>query len=62
MSISFTDKFRARVMLTTGAYLSIITNIAISFSVSPTIIMLLLGIEGYFQSMAWAPDAELINN
>lgn len=56
------DKLSARIMVTTGAYLSIITNIAISYSSSPTIIMLLWALNGYFQSMAWAPGAKLINN
>ena len=56
------DRFSARLMVTVGAYLSIITNIAISFSQSATMIMLLWALNGYFQSMAWAPGAKLINN
>lgn len=56
------DRFSARLMVTLGAYLSILTNIAISFSSSPTMIMLLWALNGYFQSMAWAPGAKLINN
>ncbi|WP_316838503.1 MFS transporter [Pedobacter gandavensis] len=56
------DRFSARLMVTLGAYLSILTNIAISFSDNATVIMLLWAANGYFQSMAWAPGAKLINN
>ncbi|MCX2452478.1 MFS transporter [Pedobacter sp. PLR] len=56
------DRFSARLMVTLGAYLSIMTNIAISFSSSTTMIMILWACNGYFQSMAWAPGAKLINN
>lgn len=56
------DRLSARLMVSVGAYLSILTNIAISFSNSATMIMLLWALNGYFQSMAWAPGAKLINN
>ena len=56
------DRLSARIMVTTGAYLSIMTNVAISFSSNPTLIMILWALNGYFQSMAWAPGAKLINN
>lgn len=56
------DRFSARLMVTIGAYLSILTNIAISFSNSATMVMILWALNGYFQSMAWAPGAKLINN
>lgn len=56
------DRFSARLMVTVGAYLSILTNIAISFSNSATMVMILWALNGYFQSMAWAPGAKLINN
>lgn len=56
------DRFSARLMVTLGAYLSILTNIAISFSNSATMVMILWALNGYFQSMAWAPGAKLINN
>lgn len=56
------DRLSARLMVTVGAYLSIMTNIAISFSNSATMIMVLWALNGYFQSMAWAPGAKLINN
>lgn len=56
------DRFSARLMVTAGAYLSIMTNIAISFCNSATLIMILWALNGYFQSMAWAPGAKLINS
>lgn len=56
------DRFSARLMMTTGAYLSIFTNIAISFANSLYPIMVLWALNGYFQSMAWAPGGKLINN
>lgn len=56
------DRFSARLMVSVGAYLSILTNIAISYSNSVEMIMVLWAFNGYFQSMAWAPGARLINN
>ncbi|WP_235972801.1 MFS transporter [Pedobacter ghigonis] len=56
------DKLSPKLMVVAGAYLSIITNIAISFSNTATVIMVLWGLNGFFQSMAWAPGAKLINN
>ncbi len=49
-------------MVTTGAYLSVFTNIAISYASSATAIMILWALNGYFQSMAWAPGGKLISN
>lgn len=56
------DKLSPKLMVVSGAYLSILTNIAISFSNSAVVIMILWGLNGFFQSMAWAPGAKLINN
>jgi len=56
------DKFSARLMVPTGAFLSIAANVAISFSSSETIIMILWACNGYFQSMAWAPGSKVIAN
>lgn len=56
------DRLSARVMVTTGAYLSVLTNIAVSYSDSITVIMILWALNGYFQSMAWAPGGKLISN
>ncbi len=56
------DRLSARVMVTAGAYLSVLTNIAVSYSDSITSIMILWALNGYFQSMAWAPGGKLISN
>lgn len=56
------DRLSPKLMVVAGAYLSILTNIAISFSNSAMVIMILWGLNGFFQSMAWAPGAKLINN
>lgn len=59
---SLADRFSPRIMVVTGAYLSIATNVAISFSSNPYTILFLWGINGYFQSLAWAPGGKIINN
>lgn len=56
------DRFSPRLMVVTGAYLSIATNVAISFSSNAYVILFLWGINGYFQSLAWAPGGKIINN
>jgi len=56
------DRLSARVMVTAGAYLSVLTNVAISYSNSIIVIMVLWALNGYFQSMAWAPGSKLITN
>lgn len=56
------DRLSARVMVTAGAYLSVLTNVAVSYSDSITAIMILWALNGYFQSMAWAPGGKLISN
>lgn len=56
------DRFSPRLMVVIGAYLSILTNVAISFASSANVILLLWGLNGYFQSLAWAPGGRLISN
>lgn len=56
------DKLSARFMVPTGAFLSIAANVAISFSSSTFTIMVLWAMNGYFQSMAWAPGSKVISN
>jgi OPA family glycerol-3-phosphate transporter-like MFS transporter len=56
------DKISARILVPTGAFLSIAANVAISFSSSATMIMVLWALNGYFQSMAWAPGSKVIAN
>ncbi|ETZ22065.1 MFS transporter [Pedobacter sp. V48] len=56
------DKLSARFMVPTGAFLSIAANVGISFSTSTIQIMVLWAMNGYFQSMAWAPGSKVISN
>ena len=56
------DRFSARIMMPVGAYLSIGANIAISYANSINLIMVLWALNGYFQSMAWAPGGKIISN
>lgn len=59
---SIADRWNPKLMVVSGAYLSIMTNVAISFSDSFYTIAILWALNGYFQSMAWAPGAKIINN
>lgn len=54
------DRFSARIMVPLGAYLSIAANVAVSFAQSLEWVMLLWALNGYFQSMAWAPGGKVI--
>lgn len=56
------DRFNPRIMVPLGAFLSISTNFAISFAGSAALILVLWALNGYFQSMAWAPGSRLIAN
>ncbi|SIO52995.1 MFS transporter [Chitinophaga niabensis] len=56
------DHFSPRVMIPLGGLLSVLTNVAISFSYSFPLILILWTCNGYFQSMAWAPGGKLITN
>lgn len=56
------DRLSARFMVPTGAFLSIMANVAISFSHSSNMILILWALNGYFQSMAWAPGSKVIAN
>jgi len=56
------DKLSSRFMVPTGAFLSIMANVAISFSHSSDMILILWALNGYFQSMAWAPGSKVISN
>jgi len=55
------DKISARIMVPAGAFLSIAANIGISFSTTTIQIMVLWAMNGYFQSMAWAPGGKVIS-
>ncbi|WP_423737842.1 MFS transporter [Chitinophaga caseinilytica] len=56
------DRLSPRHMILTGGILSVLANICISFSSSFTVILVLWGLNGYFQSMAWAPGSRIIAN
>ena len=56
------DRFGARTMVPLGAFLSIGANIGISYANDVTLILVLWTLNGYFQSMAWAPGGKLIAN
>lgn len=56
------DRFSPRIMISLGAILSVLANFAISFSTTYTYILILWALNGYFQSMAWAPGSRLISN
>jgi len=56
------DRFNPKYLVPIGAYLSIACNLGISFTHSPYIILVLWFLNGYFQSMAWAPGGKIIAN
>ncbi|MCH5719372.1 MFS transporter [Niabella hibiscisoli] len=56
------DYFSSRKMILAGGLLSVAANIAISFSHTYTMILLLWCLNGYFQSLAWAPGTRIISN
>ncbi|SKB27596.1 MFS transporter, OPA family, glycerol-3-phosphate transporter [Parapedobacter luteus] len=56
------DRFSPRMMIPLGAILSVFANFAVSYAQSPTTVILLWALNGYFQSMAWAPGGKLITN
>jgi OPA family glycerol-3-phosphate transporter-like MFS transporter len=56
------DRYSPRVMIALGGFLSVSANFAISFSSSYIMIIILWALNGYFQSMAWAPGSRLISN
>ncbi|TZF83294.1 MFS transporter [Pedobacter sp. BS3] len=56
------DHFGARRMVPLGALLSISANIGISYATNIYVVFVLWAMNGYFQSMAWAPGSRLISN
>ncbi len=56
------DYFSSRKMILAGGLLSVAANIAISFSRTYTMILILWCLNGYFQSLAWAPGTRIISN
>src|SRR5690606_26721331 len=49
-------------MIAAGGILSVLCNFAISFSSSYGTILTLWALNGYFQSLAWAPGRRIISN
>ncbi|TDE09045.1 MFS transporter [Dyadobacter psychrotolerans] len=56
------DRFSARFMIPAGAYLSVAANLAVSFATSLEMVMICWALNGFFQSMAWAPGGKIISN
>jgi sugar phosphate permease len=52
------DKLGARKLVFTGAIISIMLNIAFGFSIGLYAMIFLWGMNGYFQSMGWAPQVK----
>ena len=56
------DKFGARRLITLGILVSAILNIAFGFSPGITVMIAIWALNGYFQSMGWAPSVKTIAN
>jgi len=56
------DKFGGRRVMSAGAILSFIMNWATSLSTGVVSLSVFWGINGYFQSMGWAPGSRLLSN
>jgi OPA family glycerol-3-phosphate transporter-like MFS transporter len=56
------DHFSPRIMVPVGGLLSVLCNILISFSGNYYVILGLWALNGFCQSMAWAPGSRLISN
>ena len=56
------DKFGGRVMVTMGGLLSVVLNWITSFGTSYWTIFAPWAVNGYAQSMAWAPGSRMLSN
>lgn len=56
------DRFSPRTMIVTGGILSVAANLAISVADSFNLVLVLWALNGYFQSMAWAPGSRILTN
>lgn len=56
------DKFGARIVVCIGILVSAILNIAFGFSTEIYLMMIVWGLNGFFQSMGWAPIVKIIAN
>ncbi|MCH5598267.1 MFS transporter [Niabella ginsengisoli] len=59
---NLSDKYSPRKMTLIGGLLSVAANLAISFSHTYTMVLILWTLNGYFQSLAWPPGSRLISN
>lgn len=56
------DKFGARKLVFVGMVGSALLNIAFSFTTAFTFMLIVWGLNGYFQSMGWAPQVKTMAN
>ena len=56
------DKFGARKLVFTGMIVSALLNIVFSFSTAFTFMLIVWGLNGYFQSMGWSPQVKTMAN
>lgn len=59
---SLADRFSPRILVPLGGILSVLCNVGISFAQSFYTVLVLWCMNGFFQSMAWAPGSRLISN
>jgi len=56
------DKFGARKLVFVGMVVSALLNIVFSFSTAFTFMLVVWGLNGYFQSMGWSPQVKTMAN
>lgn len=56
------DKFGARKLVFTGMIVSALLNIVFSFSAAFAFMLIVWGLNGYFQSMGWSPQVKTMAN
>lgn len=56
------DKFGARKLVFTGMIVSAFLNIVFSFSTGLTFMLIVWGLNGYFQAMGWSPQVKTMAN
>jgi sugar phosphate permease len=56
------DKFGARKLVFTGMIVSALLNIVFSFSTAFAFMLIVWGLNGYFQSMGWSPQVKTMAN
>ena len=56
------DKYGARKLVFVGMICSALLNIAFSFTTAFTFMLIVWGLNGYFQSMGWAPQVKTMAN